>query len=86
MSPVPLEALKNLHRIGQLKPEPFDLQEFERLLQMARARLQDAQLPQLSAEGRFISAYGAAHAVALAALSTLIPDLLVAAENLVASK
>lgn len=51
---MPPESLDNLHRIGQLKREPFDLQEFERLLAMA--------------EGRFISAYGAAHAAALAAL------------------
>lgn len=35
---------------------------------MARVRLADAQLDKLSAEGRFISAYNAAHAAALAAL------------------
>jgi hypothetical protein len=35
---------------------------------MARTRLRDAQLPSLSAEGRFTSAYNAAHAAALAAL------------------
>jgi hypothetical protein len=63
-----LDALQNLHRIGQLKREPFDPPEFERLLQMAQARLADALLTNLSAEGRFISAYGAAHAAALAAL------------------
>lgn len=65
---MPPESLENLHRIGQLKREPFDLQEFERLLAMAEARLADAHVESLSAEGRFISAYGAAHAAALAAL------------------
>lgn len=65
---MPPEALENLYRIGQLKREPFDPLEFERLLQMAQARLADAQVPNLSSEGRFISAYGAAHAAALAAL------------------
>ncbi len=38
------------------------------MLAMARSRLQDAQLSSLSAEGRFTSAYNAAHAAALAAL------------------
>jgi len=65
---MPVEALENLYRIGQLKREPCDPQEFERLLQMAQARLSDARLTGLSTEGRFISAYGAAHAAALAAL------------------
>jgi hypothetical protein len=31
------DALVNLQRIGQLKNEPFDKQEFDRLLQMARS-------------------------------------------------
>jgi hypothetical protein len=35
---------------------------------MARTRLADAQISSLSAEGRFTSAYNAAHAAALAAL------------------
>jgi hypothetical protein len=38
------------------------------MLIMARTRLTDAQLGNLSAEGRFTSAYNAAHAAALAAL------------------
>lgn len=63
-----LEALSNLQRIGQLKSEPRDVQEFERLLQMASSRFADAQLKNLSIEGRFTSAYSAAHAAALAAL------------------
>lgn len=63
-----LDALANLHKIGQLKAEPRDDQEFDRLLIMAKSRLTDAQLKNLSAEGRFTSAYSAAHAAALAAL------------------
>ena len=62
------DALENLARIGQLKKEAFNPPEFERLLNLAEARLQDAQVEQLSLEGRFISAYSAAHAAALAAL------------------
>lgn len=62
------EALGNLLRIGQLKSEPFDALEFDRLLKMAQSRLADAQIVDLSNEGRFISAYSAAHAAALAAL------------------
>lgn len=65
---MPLEALVNLHRIGQLKSEPRDVQEFDRLLKMATSRLSDAKLKNLSNEGRFTSAYSAAHAAALAAL------------------
>lgn len=62
------DALENLARIGQLKKEAFNPPEFERLLNLAQARLQDAQVEQLSLEGRFISVYSAAHAAALAAL------------------
>ena len=63
-----LPALDNLVRIGQLKVEPRNVAEVRRLLAMARTRLADARLDTLSAEGRFISAYNAAHAAALAAL------------------
>lgn len=38
------------------------------MLAMARTRLADAQLRSISLEGRFISAYNAGHAAALAAL------------------
>jgi hypothetical protein len=62
------DALVNLHRIGQLKSEPRNVQEFDRLLKMASMRLLDAHLTNLSNEGRFNSAYSAAHAAALAAL------------------
>jgi hypothetical protein len=60
--------LENLVRIGQLKTEPHSPAEFKRMLGMARTRLADAQLGVVSREGRFTSAYNAAHAAALAAL------------------
>ncbi len=63
-----LPALDNLVRIGQLKDEPCNALEVSRMLQMASTRLADAQLGNLSLEGRFTSAYNAAHAAALAAL------------------
>lgn len=61
-------ALDNLVRIGQLKAEPRNTAEAKRMLAMARTSLADAQLSELSPQGRFISAYNAAHAAALAAL------------------
>ena len=61
-------ALDNLQRIGQLKAEPSNPAEVRRLLAMASTRLADARLAGASAEGRFLSAYNAAHAAALAAL------------------
>ena len=63
-----LPALDNLVRIGQLKAEPRNDAEVRRMLAMARTRLVDAQVASVSQEGRFISAYNAAHAAALAAL------------------
>lgn len=63
-----LPALDNLVRIGQLKAEPRNEAEVRRMLAMARVRLADAQLTILSPQGRFTSAYNAAHAAALAAL------------------
>lgn len=62
------EALGNLARIGQIKPEPRNDAEIRRMLSMARTRLSDAQIQRLSPEGRFTSAYNAAHAAALAVL------------------
>lgn len=62
------QALDNLVRIGQLKAEPRNAAELGRMLAMARTRLADSRLDSLSAEGRFTSAYNAAHAAALAAL------------------
>lgn len=60
--------LDNLVRIGQLKAEPSNALEVTRMLAMAQTRLGDAELKNLSLEGRFTSAYNAAHAAALAAL------------------
>ncbi|MCE2969838.1 MAG: hypothetical protein LW847_06405 [Burkholderiales bacterium] len=65
---MPPVELDNLARIGQLKAEPRNDAEIARLLAMARTRLADARLRGLSLEGRFTSAYNAAHAAALAAL------------------
>ena len=55
-------------RAGQLKAEPRNEAECGRMLALARIRLADAQLANASLEGRFTSAYNAAHAAALAAL------------------
>lgn len=63
-----LPALDNLVRIDQLKAEPRNDAEVERMLAMARSRLADAGQTNISLEGRFTSAYNAAHAAALAAL------------------
>ena len=63
-----LTALDNLVRIGQLKAELRNALEAARMLAMARTRLADARLANVSLEGRFTSAYNAAHAAALAAL------------------
>lgn len=63
-----LPELDNFVRIGNLKAEPRNTREASRMLDMARTRLADAQLHTLSLEGRFTSAYNAAHAAALAAL------------------
>ena len=63
-----LPDLDNLVRIGQLKAEPRNDGEVNRMLVMAQTRLSDAKLNSLSLEGRFTSAYNAAYAAALAAL------------------
>lgn len=63
-----LPALDNLVRIGQLKAEPRNEVEANRMLAMARTRMRDTRLAGASAEGRFTSAYNAAHIAALAAL------------------
>lgn len=61
-------ALDKLVRIGQLKAEPRNDAELQRMLTMAQTRWVDAQLAHVLQEGRFTSAYNAAHAAALAAL------------------
>jgi hypothetical protein len=55
-------------RAGKLKAESRNEAEVGRMLAMARTRLRDAKLAGASREGRFTSAYNAAHAAALAAL------------------
>lgn len=65
-----LPELDNLLRVGQLKAEPRNVPEVTRMIAMAQTRLGDARLDNLSLEGRFTSAYNAAHAAALAALLT----------------
>jgi hypothetical protein len=62
------DALENLVKIGQLKVEPSNAVEIERMLVMARKHLSDAKQEANSLEGRFISAYSVGHAAALAAL------------------
>ncbi len=61
-------ALENLIKIGQLKHEPANTLDIQRLLGMARKHLDDARRESNSLEGRFISAYSVAHAAGLAAL------------------
>jgi hypothetical protein len=63
-----MKQLDNLVRIGKLKAEPPTKAEFDGLVRSGRARLKDAETPQLSVYGRFDLAYNAAHALALAAL------------------
>jgi len=63
-----LEKLDNLVKIKQLKAEPPDQKEFDGMLSSAKRRLTDAQNESLSEDSQFSLAYGAAHALALAAL------------------
>ena len=63
-----LAELDNLVKINKLKVEPPDQKEFDGLVASARRGLQDAMVEGLSDEGRFSLAYGAAHALSLAAM------------------
>lgn len=63
-----LEKLDNLVKIGDLKVEPPDQDEFDGMVVSAKRRLQDSQVESLSDEGKFSLAYGAAHALSLAAM------------------
>ncbi len=56
--------LANLEKIGKLKAEPGDQNEFDGLVQSARARLTDAHSEVLSNESRFDLGYNASHALA----------------------
>lgn len=63
-----LAKLDNLVKIQQLKTEPPDQAEFDGMVASAKRRLQDAGITALSEESRFSLAYGAAHALSLAAM------------------
>jgi len=63
-----LENLDNLVKIRKLKAEPPDQNEFDAMVNSAKRRLQDSKVESLSEEGQFSLAYGAAHALALAAM------------------
>ena len=60
--------LENLARAKQLNAEPAAAEQIGRLLASAEAQLRDSRNPSLSAPSRFMLAYNAAHALALAAL------------------
>jgi hypothetical protein len=63
-----ISQLDNLVKIGELKQEPPDQAQFDGFVASARNRIADLNVPELSEEGRFSAAYGAAHSLALAAL------------------
>lgn len=65
---MPLDKLDNLVKIGQLKLELSDKNEFDGMVASAEIRLNDAKLGGLSQDGKFTLAYGAAHALSLAAM------------------
>ena len=60
--------LERLARSGELKAERFSARELEGQLRTARDLLADARNTTVSLEGRFSLAYGAAYALANAAL------------------
>lgn len=63
-----MEALENLVKAKQIHREPFDQAEFNGMLRAAKNKLNDAKLQGLSEDSQFMLAYGAAHALSLAAL------------------
>ncbi len=62
------EQFLNLQRIGQLDAVPFSSELLEKMLNVARGRLQDARRVENSLETRFDCAYTAIRAIADAAL------------------
>jgi hypothetical protein len=63
-----MKALENLVAIKTLHREPPNQVEFDGMLLAATTKLQDAILEGLSRDSQFSLAYGAAYALALAAL------------------
>jgi len=63
-----VKELDNLVKINRLKVEPADAKEFAGMVRAAEVKLKDAQLNGLSEDSQFSLAYGAAHALSLAAL------------------
>jgi len=63
-----MNALDNLVKTKLLNREPPDQAEFAGMLAAATTKLQDVRLPGLSTDSQFALAYGASHALALAAL------------------
>lgn len=62
-----LEHLDSLVKARSLKEEPPDQGQIDGMIGLAKIRLTDTEVRGLSEEGRFSSAYGAAHSLALAA-------------------
>lgn len=63
-----MEVLNNLVKTKLLHEEPPDQEEFDGMLAAAATKLQDVKLVGLSTDSQFSLAYGAAHALSLAAL------------------
>lgn len=63
-----LKNLDNLVKVNKLKVEPPDQNEFDGMVSSAKRRLRDSQIESLSEDSKFSLAYGAAHALALAAM------------------
>jgi len=63
-----MDALENLVSINKLNHEPPSKAEFDGMVSAATTKLQDVSLQGLSTDSQFSLAYGAAHALALAAL------------------
>jgi len=63
-----LKKLDNLVKIKTLKTEPPDQDEFDGMIKSAKRCLDDAEVEGLSDEGKFSSAYTAAHLLSLAAM------------------
>jgi hypothetical protein len=63
-----MKELDNLVNINQLNVEPADAAEFAGMLKAGNTKLTDCQIIGLSEDSQFALAYGAAHALSLAAL------------------